>query len=64
MSRKFEDYKADVTFDVWMSGGNVDSIDMDMVRDYYYSGYYPEETANSICQRTRSEYKYYDEQYE
>ncbi len=54
---KFDDYETDVAFDIWMSGGNVDSIDRDMVRDYCDYGYYPEETANSILrgQRTRRE---------
>lgn len=45
MPKRYDDYEADVVFDVWMRGGNVDLIDSDRVRDCYDYGYYPEEAA-------------------
>ena len=48
MKKGFNDYEADVVYDVWMSGGNVDAIDSDRVRDCYDEGLYHEETAALI----------------
>ena len=40
-----EKYQSDVVYEVWQSGGNVDSIDRDRVQADYYDGRYPWESA-------------------
>jgi len=40
-----EDYRGDVLYDVWMSGGNPDMVDFDRIKDYQNEGLYPEEAA-------------------
>lgn len=47
MSRKeFDDYRGDVTYEVWRNGGNVDRINDDRVRDSYDDGLYQDEAAS------------------
>lgn len=36
--RREDDYRGDVTYEVWRSGGNVDRIDDDRVSDNYHDG--------------------------
>lgn len=43
--REREEYRGDVIYEVWRSGGNPDLIDYDRVRDRFYDGYQPEECA-------------------
>lgn len=38
MRTKRMDYHGDVTYDVWRSGGNPDSIDRDRVEDHFRDG--------------------------
>jgi hypothetical protein len=48
--RKFE---ADVTYDVWRSGGDVDRINWDRVEDQRYAGAYADEAADLEVRRQR-----------
>lgn len=45
------EYKMDVAYDVWRSGGNPDNVDADRCRDYYDAGYYHDEAARMEMQR-------------
>lgn len=59
MPRKnYHDYEADVVYEVWRSGGNVDALNSDRVRDCYDYGMYQDETADMIL---RSQYKESDD---
>jgi hypothetical protein len=54
MSRQdYSDYRGDVFYDVWRSGGNPDAVDYDRVRDAYYDGLDSGEAADRElrCQR-------------
>jgi hypothetical protein len=39
------DYEGDVAYEVWRSGGNVDRINDDRVRDSFYDGDHAEDVA-------------------
>jgi hypothetical protein len=38
MRRSEEDYRGDVVYDVWRSGGNPDYVSYDRVSDHYWNG--------------------------
>ena len=46
-------YEADVHYDVWRSGGNVDRIDYDRVSDHYYEGLSEDEAADYELRKQR-----------
>ena len=46
-------YRGDVFYDVWRSGGNPDRVDYDRVRDCYYDGVRHEDCASSELWRQR-----------
>lgn len=51
--REREEYRADVFYDVWRSGGNPDRIDYDRVSDRFYDGYQAEECARAELRAQR-----------
>ena len=61
-------YRADVDYDVWRSGGNMDRVDYDRVGDAFRDGRSHESAARSELQAQRpreqemSEEEYYEQQ--
>ena len=53
MARTRNDYRGDVLYDVWRSGGNPDAVDYDRVDDAYAAGDYAEDVAASEVRRQR-----------
>ena len=45
--REREEYRGDVFYEVWRSGGNPDRIDDDRVNDRFYDGYQADECAHA-----------------
>lgn len=62
------EYRGDVTYDVWRSGGNVDRIDEDRVRSSHDNGLSHEQAArvelNAQRPRVDEEAEYYRQQEE
>jgi hypothetical protein len=66
----YDDYRGDVFYDVWRSGGNPDAVDYDRVRDSYYDGLDSEDAARRELHAQRppepqmTEEEYYAQQEE
>ena len=62
-------YRGDVTYDVWRRGGNPDQVDYDEIRDDFYDGLSPDESATRAIRRQRgrddrpTEEEYYQDHY-
>jgi hypothetical protein len=55
MSRRDDEhreYRGDVLYDVWRSGGNPDAVDYDRVRDSFYEG---ERVEDAVTRELRAQ---------
>lgn len=51
--REREEYRGDVFYEVWRSGGSPDYIDYERVRDHFYDGFSAEEAARAELRAMR-----------